>query len=85
MLCAGRTNKPTERKINIMKVICDENIPHNSNELEKILRLKTDRKVKNQIHELVTEVMHTFNKMELARHGTSSSDMGDRVLLCQYI
>jgi uncharacterized protein YlzI (FlbEa/FlbD family) len=70
---------------NIMKVISDENISANSNELEELLRLKIDREVKNQIHEVVTKVMQTFNQMELARHATGSSDMGDRVLLCQYL
>ena len=39
-------------------------ISPNSNELEEILRLKIDREVKNQIHELVAEVMHTFNQRD---------------------
>ena len=68
-----------------MKVISDENISPDSNELEELLRLKIDREVKNQIHELVTKVMETFNQMELARHATCSRDKGDRVLLCQYL
>ena len=68
-----------------MNVICDEKISPNSNELEEILRLKIDREVKNQIHELVAEVMHTFNHKGLALRTRNIYEKGGRVLLCQYI
>jgi hypothetical protein len=68
-----------------MKVICDKDIPPNSNDLEKILRLKIDREVKNQINELVIEVIQAFNHMELALRTRNIYEKGGRVLLCQYI
>jgi hypothetical protein len=68
-----------------MKVISDENISHNSNELEEILRIKVDHEVSNKIEKIVRKVMEAFNETERAQHPTKSSAMGDRVLLCQYI